>query len=77
MRIANPLYCSAALFRMARRSRARIVAVIGFLFATAAVAAAAPGYILPTAGFFIVTSLAWLAFLRKSGSRVDPMAGDA
>ena len=69
--------CSAALFRMARRSRARIVAVVGFLFATAAVGAAAPGYILPTAGFFVVTSLAWLAFLGKSRSRVDRAAGDA
>lgn len=69
--------CSAALFRMARWSDARIVAVAGFLFATAAVAAAAPGYILPTVGFFVVTSLAWLAFLRKSPPRVDPMAGDA
>lgn len=69
--------CSAALFRMARRSRARITAVAGFLFATAAVAAAAPGYILPTVGFFVVTSLAWWVFLRKSPSRVDPAAGDA
>lgn len=69
--------CSAALFRMARRSRARIVAVAGFLFASAAVAAAAPGYILPTVGFFVVTSAAWLAFLRKSGRRVDPAADDA
>lgn len=69
--------CSAALFRMARWSDARIVAVVGFLFATAAVAAAAPGYILPTVGFFAVTSLAWLAFLRKSPPRVDPVAGDA
>ena len=69
--------CSAALFRMARWSGARIMAVAGFLFATAAVAAAAPGYILPTVGFFVVTSLAWLAFLRKSPARVDPAAGDA
>jgi len=69
--------CSAALFRMARRSRARMVAVAGFLFASAAVAAAAPGYILPTVGFFVVTSAAWLAFLRKSGRRVDPAADDA
>lgn len=69
--------CSAALFRMARWSGARIMAVAGFLFATAAVAAAAPGYILPTVGFFAVTSLAWLAFLRKSPPRVDPVAGDA
>ncbi|MBX9460446.1 MAG: amino acid permease [Brevundimonas sp.] len=69
--------CSAALFRMARWSDARIVAVAGFLFATAAVAAAAPGYILPTVGFFVVTSLAWLAFLRKSPPRVDPVTGEA
>ena len=69
--------CSAALFRMARWSGARIMAVAGFLFATAAVAAAAPGYILPTVGFFVVTSLAWLAVLRKSPARVDPAAGDA
>lgn len=69
--------CSAALFRMARWSQARIVAIVGFLFACAAVGAAAPGYILPTAGFFVVTSLAWLAFLRKSATRVDPAAGDA
>lgn len=69
--------CSAALFRLARRSRARIVAVAGFLFASAAVAAAAPGYILPTVGFFVVTAAAWWAFLRKSGGRVDPAPDDA
>lgn len=64
--------CSASLFRLARWTRARLVAVAGLLFSTAAVAAAAPGYILPTAGFFIVTSLAWLAFMRRSGVPVDP-----
>lgn len=69
--------CSAALFRMARGSDGRIMAVAGFVFAMAAVGAAAPGYILPTFGFFVVTSLAWLAFLRKSPSRVDPGTGDA
>lgn len=64
--------CSASLFRMARWTRARLVGALGLLFTTAAVAAAAPGYILPTAGFFVVTSAAWLLFLRKSPSRVDP-----
>jgi arginine:agmatine antiporter len=64
--------CSASLFRLARWSRARLVAVMGLLFSTAAVAAAAPGYILPTAGFFFVTSLAWLAFMRQSKAPVDP-----
>lgn len=64
--------CSAALFRLARRSRARAVAVVGFLFACAAVGFAAPPYILPTAGFFVVTSLAWRAFMRKRAAPVDP-----
>ena len=69
--------CSAALFRLARRSHARIVAVVGFLFAAAAVAAAAPGYILPTAGFFALTTIGWLVFLRKSEPRVDRSPGGA
>jgi len=69
--------CSAALFRLARRSHARIVAVVGFLFASAAVAAAAPGYILPTAGFFALTTIGWLVFLRKSEPRVDRSPGGA
>jgi arginine:agmatine antiporter len=67
--------CSASLFRLARWSRVRLIAVVGLLFSTAAVAAAAPGYILPTAGFFVVTSLAWLAFMRKSEAPVDPPRG--
>ncbi|GAA0644283.1 amino acid permease [Brevundimonas lenta] len=64
--------CSASLFRMARWTRARFIAALGLLFTIAAVVAAAPGYILPTAGFFVVTTVAWVAFLRKSSSRVDP-----
>lgn len=69
--------CSASLFRLARWTRARFVAALGLLFASGAVVAAAPGYILPTAGFFVLTSLAWLAFMRKSSARVDPTAADA
>ncbi|QDH72604.1 amino acid permease [Brevundimonas sp. M20] len=41
------------------------------VFAAAAVAAAAPGYLLPTAGFVALMTLAWFLFLRKSASRVD------
>jgi arginine:agmatine antiporter len=43
------------------------------VFTIAAVVAAAPGYILPTAAFFVVTTLAWVAFMRKS-KPVDPEA---
>ena len=63
--------CSASLFRLARWTRARFVAALALLFATAAVAAAAPGYILPTAIFFVVTSGAWFAFMR--GQRTNPV----
>jgi arginine:agmatine antiporter len=67
--------CSAALFRLARRSQARMIAVAGFLFAAAAVGAAAPGFILPTVGFFALTSAAWLAMKRRSAGSVDPDTG--
>lgn len=63
--------CALSLFRLAKTPGARILAVVGLLFAAAAVAAAAPGYILPTVGFFAVTTAAWFAFMRKSRSRVD------
>lgn len=66
--------CSAALFRLARWTRPRFIAGLGLMFTIAAVVAAAPGYILPTAGFFVMTSLAWLAFMRKAGAAVDPEA---
>lgn len=69
--------CSASLFRLARWSRARVVAVVGMIFAVAAVAFAAVGYILPTAAFFVFTTVIWLAFLRKSRRAVDPTAADA
>ena len=67
--------CSASLFRLARWTRARFIAALGLLFATAAVVAAAPGYILPTAIFFAVTTAAWVAFMRgKPAKPVDPAA---
>lgn len=66
--------CSASLFRLARWTRARAVAALGLLFSSAAVVAAAPGYILPTVGFFAVTTAIWVAFMRKSVAPVDPDA---
>jgi arginine:agmatine antiporter len=66
--------CSASLFRLARWTRARGVAVLGLLFTSAAVIAAAPGYILPTAIFFVITTGVWFAFMRKSAAPVDPKA---
>jgi len=66
--------CSASLFRLARWTRARGVAVLGLLFTSAAVVAAAPGYILPTAVFFVVTTGIWFAVMRKPASPVDPVA---
>jgi arginine:agmatine antiporter len=66
--------CSASLFRLARWTRARGVAALGLLFTSAAVVAAAPGYILPTAVFFVVTTGVWFAFMRKSSAPVDPEA---
>jgi arginine:agmatine antiporter len=66
--------CSASLFRLARWTRARGVAALGLLFTSAAVVAAAPGYILPTAIFFVVTTGVWFAFMRKSAAPVDPEA---
>ena len=66
--------CSASLFKLARWTRARGVAALGLLFTSAAVVAAAPGYILPTAVFFVVTTGVWFAFMRKSAPPVDPKA---
>jgi arginine:agmatine antiporter len=63
--------CSASLFRLARWTRARFIAALGLVFTTAAVVAAAPGYILPTAIFFGVTTGAWFAF--KPGGATNPV----
>lgn len=64
--------CCAALFRLARRSNARLLAVAGFVFSVAAVVAAGPRYGLPAAILFALTTVAWLIFLRKPRPAVDP-----
>lgn len=66
--------CSVSLFRLARRSQARIIAVAGLLFAGAAIAFAAPGYIIPTAVFFALTTAIWFTVMRRSARLVDPDA---
>ena len=66
--------CSAALFRLGRRSQARVIAVAGFLFAAAAIGFAGLKYVLPAAIFFVLTTAVWFVFMRKSASRVDPGA---
>lgn len=62
--------CCVSLFRTARTGRDKAVAVVGLIFSVAAVAAAAPGYILPTLGFVAWVSGAWFLWVRRSS--VDP-----
>jgi arginine:agmatine antiporter len=54
---------------MAQRPRTRIVAVAGLLFAAAAIAFAAPGYVLPSVGFFALMLAAWFGVVRRSARR--------
>ena len=67
-------FCAVALFRLAGRPRDRVVAILGLVFSVAAVAAAAPGYILPTLAFFALTSLAWLR-VRRNRRDIDSGTG--
>lgn len=65
--------CAAALWRQAEGWRGRATAAASLLFVGAAIAAAAPGYVLPTVGFFITTSLIWLYVRRgRAGGRPQP-----
>ena len=61
--------CSVSLFRLAQRPRTRITAGAGLLFASAAIAFAAPGYVLPSVGFFALMLVAWFAVVRRSAGR--------
>jgi len=63
--------CAAALFRRGQ-GRDKALAVVGFVFALAAVAAAAADYIWPTVGFIAVTTAGYLLFVRRHA--VDPKA---
>ncbi|MNE98546.1 hypothetical protein D3C80_1970670 [compost metagenome] len=53
------------LWKLTRKAGWRTLAVAGLVFSTFAVAAAAGGYILPSVGFFALTSLAWI-WVRKT-----------
>ena len=56
--------CSLTLWKLTKKPGWRAMAVIGVVFSVFAVAAAAGGYILPSVGFFALTSLAWV-WVRK------------
>ncbi|MEG1028630.1 MAG: amino acid permease, partial [Brevundimonas sp.] len=55
--------CSMTLWKLTRKTGWRALAVVGVVFSAFAVAAAG-GYILPSVGFFALTSLAWV-WVRK------------
>jgi arginine:agmatine antiporter len=69
--------CSASLFRLARRSQARVLALVGLAFAVAAVATAASGYVVPTLIVFALTATAWFTFMRSRPAPVDPGSAEA
>jgi len=56
--------CSITLWKLTKKPGWRAMAVVGVVFSAFAVAAAAGGYILPSVGFFALTSLAWI-WVRK------------
>jgi len=56
--------CSLSLLKVAKGIKWRVLGVLGLVFSVFAVVAAAGGYILPSVGFFILTSLAWI-WVRK------------
>lgn len=56
--------CSITLWKLTTKPGWRVMAVVGVVFSAFAVAAAAGGYILPSVGFFALTSLAWV-WVRK------------
>ena len=64
--------CALTLWKLTRKTGWRLLAVGGVVFSIFAVAAAAGDYILPSVGFFALTSLAWLWVRKGRGGRVDP-----
>ena len=64
--------CSITLWKLTKKTGWRVMAVVGVVFSVFAVAAAAGGYILPSVGFFALTSVAWLWVRKGRGGRVDP-----
>lgn len=64
--------CALTLWKLTRKTGWRLLAVGGVVFSIFAVAAAAGDYILPSVGFFALTSLAWVWVRKGRGGRVDP-----
>ena len=61
--------CSLSLLKVARSWGWRLLGIFGLVFSAFAVAAAAGGYVLPSLGFFVLTSLAWLWVGRRHATR--------
>ncbi|MOA60383.1 hypothetical protein D3C78_1852440 [compost metagenome] len=57
--------CALTLWKLTRKTGWRLLAIGGAVFSAFAVAAAAGDYILPSVGFFALTSLAWV-WVRKT-----------
>lgn len=58
--------CSVGLFRVSDKPGWKILAVVGFVFSAFAVWAAGKDYVLPTAVFFGVVTLGWIAVVLKN-----------
>ena len=63
--------CSLTLFRAAPTVGWKVLAVVGMLFSVGAVAAAAPGYVIPAVVLFVITSIGWL-WVRENKTETTP-----
>ncbi|MGI4817754.1 MAG: amino acid permease [Janthinobacterium lividum] len=67
--------CSLSLLKVAKGWHWRLLGVLGLVFSAFAVVAAAGGYVLPSLGFFAVTSLAWFWVRHRKATNIDLNAG--
>jgi len=67
--------CSLSLLKVAKGWHWRLLGVFGLVFSAFAVVAAAGGYVLPSLGFFAVTSLAWFWVRHRKATNIDLNAG--
>ncbi|WP_245161286.1 MULTISPECIES: amino acid permease [unclassified Brevundimonas] len=64
--------CCVSLFRFTHAPGWRALAVVGLVFSVGAVAAAAPGNVVPATVLFAVASVGWIWVRKTSARRVDP-----
>ncbi len=67
--------CSLSLLKVAKGWHWRLLGVLGLVFSAFAVVAAAGGYVVPSLGFFAVTSLAWFWVRHRKATNIDLNAG--